>query len=84
MFSPWSPLILSHDVTHALPSIQSINVAGSTIPFSNHIKLLGVTLDLRTQRCSLGLERLGLEMRFRTSRSCLVTLTSRSRLGLET
>jgi len=35
----------SHAVTHAVPSSHSINVAGSSISFSNHIKLLGVTLD---------------------------------------
>ena len=35
----------SHAVAHAFPSSPSINVAGSTIPFSNQIKLLGVTLD---------------------------------------
>jgi hypothetical protein len=35
----------SHAVAHALPSTQSINVAGSTIPFSSQIKLLGVTFD---------------------------------------
>ena len=35
----------SHAVAHAFPSSPSVNVAGSTIPFSNQIKLLGVTLD---------------------------------------
>ena len=29
----------------SLPSISSINVAGSTVPFSPKVKLLGITLD---------------------------------------
>ena len=33
--------------THSLPNISTVNVAGAIVPISDHVKLLGVTLDSR-------------------------------------
>ena len=41
MLVHWTPGVCAA----SLPSLSNINVASSTVPFSPHVKLLGVTLD---------------------------------------